>query len=173
MKSHRGLSMSRKLKCRQPSRQVRKCGGTLNPVGHRVGAIVAGWHDIFRRDPEPVGSHGRGDQHLARKFHSRSVKIESLDSFTIERTQAAMEIAYLYVEEQSSEKAEDRVPQIAVQEWHGARRYPASKSIAHDDVITFPEPRHEQPQIRQVVTVIGVPHDDIATARRRDAIPKR
>src|ERR1700733_6967230 len=101
------------------------------------------------------------------------MKVESLDSFTIDCPQAAMEIAYFHVEEQSPEKAESRIPQVAGQEWHGARPYPASKSIAHDDVITFPEPRHEQPQIRQVVTVIGVPHDDIATARRRDAIPER
>ena len=84
-----------------------------------------------------------------------------------------MEIAGLYVEEQSSEKAKHRVPQIAVQEWHGAGRYPASKSVAHDDVKSFPEPRHEEPQIRQVVTVIGVRHDDIAPARRQDAIAER
>ena len=75
------------------------------------------------------------------------MKIEGLDPFTIERTQATMEITYFYVEEQSSEKAEHRVPQVAVQEWHGARRYPASKSVTHDDVISFPELRHEEPQI--------------------------
>ena len=83
-----------------------------------------------------------------------------------------MKIAYLYVEEHPSEKAKYRVPQVAMQEWHGARRYPASKPVAHYDVVSFPEPRHEETQIRQVITVIGVPHDDIATARRQDAVPE-
>ena len=58
-----------------------------------------------------------------------------------------MEIAYFCAEEQSSEKAEYRVPQVAVQEGHGARRYPASKTVAHDDVISVPEPCHEESQI--------------------------
>ena len=55
-----------------------------------------------------------------------------------------MEIANLGAEEQSSEKAEYRVAQIAVQEGHGARRYPALKTVAHDDVISVPEPCHEE-----------------------------
>ena len=54
-----------------------------------------------------------------------------------------MEIACFHAEEQSSEKAEHGVAEVAMQKWHGSRRYPALKSVAHGDVVTFAELCHE------------------------------
>jgi hypothetical protein len=101
------------------------------------------------------------------------VQIEGVDSFTVESTQATMEIAYLEPKKQSSEKAQHWVAEVTVEERHCARCYPALKAISQNDVISLAELFHEVFQMRQIVTVVGVAHNHVTAARCEDAVPER
>src|SRR5215831_21339959 len=84
-----------------------------------------------------------------------------------------MEISDARTEEQPPTQTEHWVSQIAVEEWHCAGSNSPPKSIAHDEVIPFAEFGHEVLEIQQIIAVIGVAHNHIASSRRQNALPKR
>ena len=60
-----------------------------------------------------------------------------------------------------------------MQRGHGTGSYPAFEAVAHDQLVTFPELFHENFQSGEVVAVIGIAHDDIATPSRLDTTQQR
>ena len=122
--SQRGLNSSRKRRCRQPSRQVRRCGGRLRPslasvVGTSVIALLG---------------QGRLDDHLAGELHAGRLQVERDHAVPAEAAQAAVEVADLAAEEQPADEGEHRVAEVAVQRRHRARLDAALEAVAHHQV---------------------------------------
>src|ERR1700750_2201589 len=80
-----------------------------------------------------IGPLGPKD-HLARKFHPGRLKIEGANGIGAKAAKPAMEIADLDIKEQSAEKAQDGITEIAVQEGHRSRRDPATEAVAHHEI---------------------------------------
>ena len=76
-----------------------------------------------------------------------------------------MEVADRAAEEEPADKGEDRIAEIAMQRRHGRFRDPAAKAVSHHDVIALAELFHEAVEVGEVVGIVAVAHDDIATAR--------
>ena len=55
-----------------------------------------------------------------------------------------------------------------MQRRHRARQNFSQETIAHHEVITFAQFRHKFVQLREIVGVIGIAHQDELTARRGD-----
>jgi len=70
------------------------------------------------RDAELV--HGGVDDHLARKFHPRSLHVEGEDRLALEPPEPAVKVTARAAEERPADGGEDRIAQVAVQSWHGA-----------------------------------------------------
>ena len=120
--SQRGLYISRNFRCRQPSRQVFRCGGRLRPSGFSV---------VGTSSDTQAGKRA-AHHHLAGEFHARGVQVQAPDARGVEAAQAAMEIAEIDPEEQPAEIAQHRIAEIAVQRRHGAGLDAAPEAIAHD-----------------------------------------
>ena len=76
-------------------------------------------------------------------------------------------------EEEAAEEGEDGVAEPAVKGRHRARLDPPAEPRAHDEVVPLLERRDEGRDLAEVVGVVGVAHDDVAPARRRDAAEER
>jgi hypothetical protein len=62
----------------------------------------------------------------------------------------------------------------AVKQWHSTGSDSTPKSISYNNVIPFAEPRHETFEIRQIVAIIGVAHNNNITAMRsQNPVPER
>ncbi len=157
--SHFGLNRSRKRKWRQPSRQLRRCGGRDPAVGRERGRHFGDVETLQRRL----------DDHLAREFHARGLKIEVENGIAGKATQAAMEVAARALEEDAADRRQYRIAEIAVQGGHGARPYSALEAIAHHQVVSLAQLLHEGVEFAEVVTVVAVAHDDIGAAGGADA----
>ena len=161
--SQRGLNSSRNRRCRQPSRQVRRCGGRLRPSldqrGRHLGHVLAG--------------QGRLDHHLAGELHPGRLQVERHHAVPAEAAQAAVEVADLAAEEQPADEAEHRVAEVLVQRRHGARRDPAPEPVAHHQVRALAQFVNERHQVGEIVAVVGVAHDDVLAAGRDDAAHQR
>src|SRR5260370_6848781 len=72
-----------------------------------------------------------------------------------------MEVADLTAEEQSPDKAQHRVAEVAMQRWHRAWRDPAPEPVAHDQVGAGAQPGQKRHQRREVVAVISIAHDHV------------
>ncbi len=73
------------------------------------------------------------------------------------------------VKEQSADEAQHRIAEIAIEERHRPGRDAAGKAITHDQRHTATQLRNETVEIAEIVTVIGIAHDDIAATRGGDA----
>src|SRR5262245_56759840 len=80
-----------------------------------------------------------------------------------------MEVTDLGMEESAADQTEGRVAEVAMEKRHRARRNAASKAVSHDKVAAIAQSRYELIEAREIVTVVGVPHDDVGPARRRNA----
>ena len=74
-----------------------------------------------------------------------------------------MEIAHRCAEEDTPDHRQHGVAQIAVQGRHCALGDPAREAVAHHQVRALAQFSHEPIKPREVVAVIAVAHDDIAT----------
>src|ERR1700760_1284923 len=72
----------------------------------------------------------RLDNHLACEFHAWRTQPQSQSRRAINATQATMEVTNARGKEQAPGEAQQRVAQIAMQQWHGARPYAATKAMA-------------------------------------------
>ena len=122
-------------------------------------------------DGEPV--ERRAHHHLARELHAGGPQVQRKNGVAAQATQAAVEIADAGAEEHPPDQAEHGIAEIAVQERHGARRDAAGEAVAHHEVGAVAQPRQKQLEAGEVVAVVGVAHDDVAAARRRDPGPQR
>ena len=161
--SQRGLYISRNFRCRQPSRQVLRCGGRLRPSGFSV-----------------VGTSS-----MRRPASAPRTTISLANSMPVVRRSSALMLAALKprrpqwkspafdAEEQPAEKAQHRIAEIAVQRRHGAGLDAAREAIAHDQFGAVAQPRHEGVERGEIIAVVGVAHDDVAAAGRGDAAEQR
>jgi len=161
--SQRGLYMSRNFRCRQPSRQVLRCGGRLRPSG----CSVVGTSTIIR-----PASELRTTISLANSMPGRP-EPEIAHRSGPEGAQPAVEIAHRKAEEQASQEAEHRVAQILVEERHGTRRDAAGEAVADDDVGAAAQLVYKETEVGEIVAVVGVAHHHIAAAGRFDAAEQR
>ena len=157
--SQRGLNSSRKRRCRQPSRQVRRCGGRERPSA--AGGRHLGDGQTARARPCTTISLANsmpGFADRGPRWHrgeSRAARNGSRRSWT--------------PKEQPADAAEHRIAEITVQERHGAGRDAALEAVAHDQIAAVAQFRHEGLQAGKIVAVVGVAHDDETAPRRRDA----
>ena len=73
------------------------------------------------------------------------------------------------VEEPAAEKAQHRVAEIAVQSRHSARLDAAGEAIADHKLAAVVEPAQEAVESEEIIAVVGIAHNDVGAARRRDA----
>ena len=77
-----------------------------------------------------------------------------------------MEIANGAPEEEPTDCSQDGVAEIPMKERHRAGLDSALEAIAHHQIVAPSQLLHEWLEAVEVVTVVGVPHDDIASPRR-------
>jgi len=66
-------------------------------------------------------------------------------------------------EEESSDRREDGVPEVAVERRHRPGPDAAREAVAHHEVVAFAELRDEGHERREVVAVVRVAHHDRVT----------
>src|ERR1051326_9366998 len=79
-----------------------------------------------------------------------------------------MKIAARTSKEKPADPRQHRISEIAVQRRHRRWFDAARKAISHDQLVTGTEFVEKRPEVREVVTVVGVTHDDVLAARRLD-----
>src|SRR5579859_247554 len=84
-----------------------------------------------------------------------------------------MEVAARTAEEHAAYRGEHWVADVTMQWWHRARLDAAEEPVAHHKFVALPELLDEAAQIREVVAVVGVTHDDVTPARRGDSRQQR
>ena len=87
----------------------------------------------------------------------------------VEAAQAAMKIAAGAAEEQSADRGQHRIAQIAVQRRHCARQDPAAKAVAHDQLITGAQLLDKSVKAAEIIAVVAVAHDHVFAMRRANA----
>ena len=80
-----------------------------------------------------------------------------------------MEVADGGFEKPAAHEAEDRVAEVAMQERHGSGSDAAGEAVAHDEVGAIAQFGEETWDVREVVAVVGVGHEDVLAARCGDA----
>src|SRR5947208_2995803 len=63
-------------------------------------------------------------------------------------------------EEEPSDPRESGIPQVSILPRHRTRLDTAEKPIAHHEVTTSAKLLHERRQVREIIAVVGVTHDD-------------
>src|SRR5437870_8864893 len=81
-----------------------------------------------------------------------------------------MEIPYFFLPKHYSRRTrQHRITEIFVKGLHGARSDSTLEAVTHHELITVAQLRQKRSQIRKVVAVIGVSHDDVLTSRGCDS----
>ena len=136
--SQRGLNSSRKRRCRQPSRQLRRCGGRERPSGDSVvGTSVM-------RSPRIVAFTTISLANSMPGACRSSARI----AVALEAAQAAMEIAARAAEEDAADGGQHRVAEIAVQRRHRAGLDAAVETVAHHQVVAVAQLLDEAVELR-------------------------
>ena len=144
-----------KTRCRQPSRQGRRCGGRDRPSGLRV----VGTSAIFR--PISVALM------TISEANSMPVVRRSILAVRPARVAAhpAVEIAGRAAEEQAADPGQDGVADVPVLPGHRAALDAPAEPVAHDQIVPGAELLQERHQAREVVAVIRVADDDVPSPR--------
>ncbi len=112
---------------------------------------------------------GRFDHKLRAPFHAAGAHVDAIVNLARESAQAAEAIADAGLEEQIHHRGQPGIADVFVAPRHRARLDAATEAIAHHDVVAFAPFGHELRDGREIVTIVGVTHDDEAPARRGDA----
>ena len=83
-----------------------------------------------------------------------------------------MEITHRNAEEQAPDEAQDRIAEVAMEGRHGARGDAAEEAVAHDQLVALLQGRMEGIDGIEGVAVVGIGHDDEASAGGVDACPQ-
>ena len=75
-----------------------------------------------------------------------------------------MEIADADTEEQTTDPAQDRVAQIAMERRHGPGSDSALEAVAHDQIHALTQLVHKDLKAGEIVAVIGIAHDGVLAA---------
>src|ERR1700739_721215 len=73
------------------------------------------------------------------------------------------------MEEQASQAREHRVSQILMKSRHRARLNAAAKSVPHYQLRALAQLRYETRDVREIVTSIGIAHQNVPSTRRPDS----
>ena len=118
----------------------------------------------------------RLDDHLRGVLHPGAAEVEVARQVGAERAHAAVDVVDRHPEPASGEPGEHRVAPHAVQERHGAGPDGAAargKPAPLHQLGAVAQRRQEAMQLGEVVAVIGVAHEHVAPARRRDPARER
>jgi len=91
----------------------------------------------------------------------------------VKATQAAVEVANVDAEEKSAQKAQYWIAKIAVQYGHRTGTNTAFEAVADHELMAFPELVDEVIQCAEVVAIVSITHDHVASLRRLDASSQR
>src|ERR1043166_5808228 len=83
-----------------------------------------------------------------------------------------MKISRRALEQKPADESQYRIAEILVQRRHCVRLDTAAKAIAHDQIVAFAQFLNKWHQVDEVVRIVGVAHDDEASARRADSAHK-
>ena len=84
-----------------------------------------------------------------------------------------MKVAAGAAEKEPPDAGQHRVPEIFVQRRHGVGLDAAFETIAHHELVAVAQFLEKGTEVREIVTVVGVAHDDVLAAGRLDAALKR
>jgi hypothetical protein len=84
-----------------------------------------------------------------------------------------VKIATGTVEKESPDPGQDGITQVSMEWRHGIGSNPSLKAIPHDQVVPSPQLFDKGAQVRKVVAVVGVPHDDVLATRRFNTAHER
>ena len=148
-----------KRRCRQPSRQGRRCG--------RLPAAVR----TQRRRHLADAKAGQGGlhHHFTRELHALSSQSKPEDGASLETAQSAMKIPDRRGKKPSAYEGERGIADVAVEPWHRPRSYPALKAIADHKLESVAQGVHEGIEIREVIGIIRIAHDDVSAPGRGDS----
>ena len=102
----------------------------------------------------------RFHNHFTCELHACCSQIEFEDCLAAEPTQSAMEIFHGATEENSANCREHRVPEVPMKSRHRSGFDATSKPVPHNKVGSAPKRLDKRPEVGEVVTVVGVAHDD-------------
>src|SRR5258708_8596897 len=83
-----------------------------------------------------------------------------------------MEVAHTRAEKEPTDEAQHRIAEVAVQRGHGAATDAALEAVAHHERMPGAQLLDERVEPGEVVAVVGVAHDDVASARGPDPPPQ-
>ncbi len=124
-----------------------------------------------------VGMQGDGDlshaqalegglhHHLGGELHAGGLQVHAAVGIGGETAHAAMEIVDGSAEEETSDEGEGGVADPAVFPGHGTGgdgSAAARHAATHDQVVAFTEFRHEPADVREIVGIVGITHEDPA-----------
>ena len=143
-----------------PRLQVRGAGAAARPQGRG-----------YLRNAQ--SRQARAYDHLGRELHARGPQTKLPDRAGTKSPQAAMKVLDRHLEEYPADQAQYRVAEIVVQQRHRSRHYPSAEAVAHDQVVPGSEVVQEGAEIRKIVAVVRISHDDVLAARGGDAANER
>jgi ribosomal protein L34E len=98
--------------------------------------------------------------HFTGELHASCSQIELEDCLTAKPTQSTMEILYGATKENSTDCRKHRVPEVPVKSRHRSGFDTTRKPVSHDEVGSATKCLDERPKVGEVVTVVGIAHDD-------------
>ena len=155
-----GECTSRKRRCRQPSRKL-----------DSLDSPPRGWYSMANwRSVRCL--LGRADHHLGGELHAGRAQIQLGQDVAAEGAHAAVRVIDAGAEQQVEEPRQQRVADVAVQPWHGAR-LDVLHPVADDHVGAVLELGDEARDLVEVVRQVGVGHHDVLGRVRRRSRPGR
>ena len=109
------------------------------------------------------------DHHLARELHSGRAQAQPVVGVLAESAHAAVHVADGGVEQHAPDQRERRVSDPPVRPDHRAFTDASGEPVAHDEIAALAERLEEGSDRREVVAVVGVAHDHVASACGGDA----
>src|SRR5699024_2888218 len=115
------------------------------------------------RDPQSM--QRRFHDSLTGKLHPSRAQIETLNRGLTEAAQAAVKITAWAPEKDSSNARQHGIAEIPVKRRHRVRRNAALEAITDHELVAGAQLLEERAELSEVVTVVGVAHNDVRAAR--------
>ena len=96
-------------------------------------------------------------------------EVEAEDGVAAHGTDAAVKVADGDAEEEAADVTEDRIAEVFVEWRHGSGFDFAAEAVAHDEIVALFEPGEEAGELAEVVTGVGVGHEDVFSVGGLDA----
>ena len=106
--------------------------------------------------------------HFCCKFHSGTLQMQTTNSICGKTAEATMKIVNKCMKSFPAQIREHRNPQISMQKRHGTHLHCSGKTIADDEIISFPEGIDKRLQTRKIIAVITIAHNNVSASRSVD-----